>query len=122
MKIEVFDRLVNSNDDRHIRFEAERMQLILEGLGSLEQFDTAYAVFGEHTFPQSILAIIAQDGLSALPLTYIDDALYKKGVYLTDDEVMTLTGIHFEITDELVDDAQEHHHDHAGGCSCGHHH
>lgn len=118
MKITVYDRLVSLNDDRDVQFNAERMAFILEGLGSLEQFETEYLVFGEHTFSQDILTQIADSGLGILPLTYIDGELIKQGDYLTDEEVMQYTGITFEISEE----DEEHHHEHSGGCSCGHHH
>lgn len=117
MKITVYDRLVSLNDDRNVQFNAERMMFILEGLGSLNQFETEYLVFGEHTFSQDILGQIAEKGLSILPLTYIDDKLVKQGNYLTDEEVMQYTGITFEISED-----DDEHDEHTGGCSCGHHH
>lgn len=115
MKITVYDRLVNLNDDRNVRFNAERMAFILEGLNSLEGFETEYLVFGDDTFSQSILTQIAEKGLGILPMTYIDEQLVKKQDYLTDEEVMQYTGIAFEIS--LDDD----HHEHSGGCCCEHH-
>ncbi|QTU82674.1 arsenic metallochaperone ArsD family protein [Carnobacteriaceae bacterium zg-C25] len=126
MKIEVFDRIVTGYDDRHAQFEAERMQLILEGLGSLEQFETGYYVFGEDNFSQDVLSQIAEHGMDILPLTYIDGALHQQRDYLSNEEVMALTGIEFEIVDEHEHDHSHdhahHHHDDLGGCSCGHHH
>lgn len=117
MKITVYDRLVSLNDDRNIQFNAERMAFILEGLNSLEQFETEYLVFGEHTFSQDILMQIAEKGLGILPLTYIDGQLVKQEEYLTDEEVMQYTGITFEISED-----EKNHHEHTGGCCCEHHH
>lgn len=120
MKIQVFDRIVTAYDDHQAQFNAERMQLILDGLGSLDQFDAQYYVFGEDDFPQYVLAEIAENGMDVLPLTYVDDVLYQKNEYLSNASVMQLTGIFFEIVDE--EEHHAHHDHHEGGCSCGHHH
>ncbi|MBS4750523.1 arsenic metallochaperone ArsD family protein [Granulicatella sp. zg-ZJ] len=115
MKIEVFDKLVNETDDFDTRQEVQRVELILEGLGSLDSFETAYVVYGKDVFPEKVETLINEQTNNILPLTYIDDVLVKQSAHLTNEEFITHSGIEFSIE-------EEHEHDCNGGCCCGHHH
>ncbi|MBF0780825.1 MULTISPECIES: arsenic metallochaperone ArsD family protein [unclassified Granulicatella] len=119
MKIEVFDRVMSVKDENEKR-EFGRVRLILEGLGSLEGIETTYNVHGEDEFPEYVINVLHQEGLSVLPLTYLDSELVKKSEYLTNDEFIELTGVSFVIEDE-EHLGKNHIHEH-GECSCGHHH
>ena len=129
IKLELFDAPFTGQEDAAMRQEIMRVDLIMNGLGSLDFIETHYyssdedaAVFAANAVVQQLLA---ERGAEALPILLVDGAALTVGRYPTNEEFSAYTGVRFTIEKEPVSECGCGHHHHHGAheaCGCGHHH
>lgn len=120
MKIEVLSLPNELLEQRRLQHDAELMQLILDGIGSLEGFTTDYKVIDGSKMP-SWASDWLDDSFTQLPLTAVNGKVVKKQAFLTNEEVTHFTGVSFSLMNEAEYNDHEQH-NHGSNCSCGHHH
>ena len=130
IKLELFDAPFTGQEDAAARQEIMRVDLIMNGLGSLDFIETHYyssdedaAVFDANAVVQQLLA---ERGAEALPILLVDGVALTIGRYPTNEEFSAYTGVRFTIEKEPVSECgcghHHHHHDAHESCGCGHHH